>query len=204
MNDKWNTRQSLILRASNPDDHQAFEEFTFYYEGFIKIVLHKFGISAADQQDLQQQLLVKLWKGLSKFNEKHENKNFRGWLGVVIRNETYNFFKSQKRYSDKIVNDSEYLSSFADEDKAQNVDSMIEQEWKAYVTSLAMEHLKSFFSGNAMSVFSLTLQDKTVEEICDELNLKKDSVYMLRARVKSRFQKEVKSIRQLLEPSSDQ
>jgi len=37
----WNTRKSLLLRASNPNDHEAFEEFVYYYKNFINMVFSK-------------------------------------------------------------------------------------------------------------------------------------------------------------------
>ena len=50
-----------------------------------------------------------------------------------------------------------------------------------------------------MEIFSLTLDGLSVKEIADKLGVKENTVYMLRSRVKARFQKEVKNIRQLLE-----
>ena len=87
--EKWNTRKSLLLRASDPDNHNAFEEFTDYYQDFIHIVIMKLGVSPTDCKDLEQEILVKLWRNLAKFDSEREKANFKGWLSTVIRNEVY-------------------------------------------------------------------------------------------------------------------
>lgn len=39
MEENWNTHQTLIQRAQNPDDASAWDDFVKYYETFIKMVL---------------------------------------------------------------------------------------------------------------------------------------------------------------------
>lgn len=202
MSEQWNTRKSLLLRAADQNDHKAFEEFAVYYEDFIRIIIMKLGVSAEDYKDLQQNTLLKLWQSLSKFDFKHEKVSFRGWLGTIIRNDVYKFFNKKKRSQDTVANESSLslniddLNSSSTENEFQQI---IEEEWKAYVITIAIEHIKPYFSGNAMEIFSLTLDGLSVQEIADKLGVKENTVYMLRSRVKARFQQEVKNIRQLLE-----
>jgi RNA polymerase sigma factor (sigma-70 family) len=191
--DNWNTRESLLIRASNPDDHDAFEEFVYYYENFIGMVFSKLGVATSQSGDLRQDLLLKLWKDISKFDSKREKSNFRGWLSVVIRHEVYRFFKKNKKESDVLA--SIPLASSSESE----VENLIEEEWKAYVTSLAVEKIKSHFDGNAMKVFHMTLEGKSGADIAEELSMAENSVYVIRSRVKSRFQSEVRQLRAYLE-----
>jgi RNA polymerase sigma factor (sigma-70 family) len=192
--DNWNTRESLLLRASDPDDHEAFEEFVYYYKNFITMVFSKMGVKDSQIDDLRQDLLLKLWKDISKFDSTRENSNFRGWLSVVIRHEVYRFFrKSKKNSTDELPENHLKLS------EESEIDKMIEDEWKAYVTSLAVEKVKSSFEGNALKVFHLTLEGKNAADIASELEMSENSVYVLRSRVKARFQSEVRQLRMILE-----
>ena len=192
--DNWNTRESLLLRASDPDDHEAFEEFVNYYKNFITMVFSKLGVNNSQIDDLRQDLLLKLWRDIGKFDSTRENSNFRGWLSVVIRHEVYRFFrKSNRNPSDELPDNHINLS------EESEVDKMIESEWKAYVTSLAVEKVKSAFDGNALKVFYLTLEGKNAAEIAEDLEMSENSVYVLRSRVKSRFQSENRQLRMFLE-----
>ena len=183
----------MLLRASDPDDHEAFEEFVYYYKNFIKMVFSKLGVSESQSGDLQQDLLLKLWKDIGKFDVEKPNSNFRGWLSVVIRNEVYQFFRKNKRESDALFN------LPLDSTNKSEVDHMIEEEWKAYVTSLAVEKMKAHFDGSAMKIFYMTLEGRDTAEIAQTLNLKENSLYVIRSRVKARFQSEIKQIRSFLE-----
>ena len=193
MSENWNTRKSLLLRASNPEDHSAFEEFTYYYKNFIQMVLRKLGVDSAQLNDLQQELLLKLWKDLSKFDAEHKRSNFRGWLSVIIRHEVYGFFRKRKK-ENELQN-----SILTDSSEESDIDKIIEGEWKAYITTLAVEKMKSHFDGNAMQIFELLLEGKSIGEIAEELSLKENSVYVIRTRVKAKFQTEIRRIRGLLE-----
>ena len=201
MSEQWNTRKSLLLRAADQNDHKAFEEFTVYYEDFIRIIIMKLGVTNEDYKDLQQNILLKLWQSLSKFDFNHDKVSFRGWLGTVIRNDVYKFYNNRKRVQDNISNESTLAVNIEElNSKSENeFQQIIEEEWKAYVITIAIEHIKPYFSGNAMEIFSLTLDGLSVKDIAEKLDVKENTVYMLRSRVKARFQKEIKNIRQLLE-----
>jgi DNA-binding CsgD family transcriptional regulator len=55
------------------------------------------------------------------------------------------------------------------------------------------------FSGQAIEVFRLSLQEKNAKEIADELNIQEDTVYSLRSRVKRRLKQEISKLRELIE-----
>ena len=59
--------------------------------------------------------------------------------------------------------------------------------------------MKTLFSGNAIDVFDLSLQGMSTEEIGTKLGLKKDSVYVLKNRVKKKFMEEVRVLVKELE-----
>ncbi|MCM8537716.1 MAG: RNA polymerase sigma factor [Lentisphaeraceae bacterium] len=193
MNENWNTRKSLLLRASNPDNHAAFEEFVHYYRNFIQIVLARLGVNTEDSKDIEQNLLVKLWKDLSKFDMDREKSNFRGWLSVIIRHDVFRFYKRKNR---KLEIDGLAIS---EETNAADVDQLIESEWKAYIIAITKKKLEEHFDQNAMAVFSFTLDGLSARDIADKLGIKENTVYVTRTRVKAKFQREIQSLRALLE-----
>lgn len=195
MNEKFNTRPSLLLRASNQDDHKAFDEFVGYYRGFIEMVLVKMNVNLNDRKDLEQDLLLKLWKDLSKFDIGHERSNFRGWLSRVIKNVVLKFLNKSKRSSTAL----DELGLLSDKSSENELKKMIDAEWKAHIIKLAVEKVRTHFDGNAFKIFTMTMDGRSTEEIAQELNLKENSVYVLRARVKSKFQHEIRNLRSLLE-----
>lgn len=195
MNEKFNTRPSLLLRASNPDDHKAFDEFVVYYRGFIEMVLVKMNINFDDRKDLEQDLLLKLWQDLSKFNIDHERSNFRGWLSRVIKNVVLAFLNKHNKASQAL----EEMSVLNESSKEDDLKKLIDKEWKAHIIKLAVEKVKQHFDGNAFEIFTMTMDGMSTEDIAHKLGLKENSVYVLRARVKSKFQHEIRNLKSLLE-----
>ena len=83
--EQWKTRQTLIARARDPNDSQAWDEFTGYYASFIRMVLMQLHTPLDDLEDLSQTILVKLWQSLSTVELGRDHARFRTWLGTVIK-----------------------------------------------------------------------------------------------------------------------
>ena len=66
-----------------------------------------------------------------------------------------------------------------------------EIEWKNFIMETALNNLRSEFSEKTIKVFEMSLRDASGEEISKELDLKIDSVYTLKRRVKKRLIQEV-------------
>jgi RNA polymerase sigma-70 factor (ECF subfamily) len=191
LSERWKTRKSLIMRARNADDSQAWEEFVQYYERFIFHVLHRMNVSASDFDDLAQNILLKLWRSIASYDSS--KARFRTWLGVVVRNAVYDQFAETQRRRKLMQQELECLQML-EEEPASEIEHLIEQEWADYVTSLAMERIEKLFSDEAVKSFTMSLDGTPANEIAQELNLSPDSVYTLKSRVKSRFIKEIKAV----------
>ena len=189
MNEDWKTRQTLLQRASDPEDHDAWEEFVGYYKNFIQMILYKMNLSASQQDDLTQDILIKLWKKLESYSA--EKAAFRTWLSAVIRNTVLKFYEASGR---RIVREDKSFLEFLEHSSESDVERLIEDEWKSYLTKVALQNIKGIFSGKAVDAFEMTLEEVPVEEICQKLDLKKESLYVLRNRVKSRFIEEVRHL----------
>jgi len=192
--EQWKTRQTLIGRARDPNDSQAWDEFTDYYASFIRMVLMQLHAPLDDLEDLSQIVLVKLWQNLSTVQLGRDHARFRTWLGTVIRNTFYT------HCSQAVSRKRRETNTAAVANAAQpDIEDIIENEWRKHIIALVIERLNASFSGKAMEVFTMTLDGKSVEDIAAALELTKDSVYVLRNRVQSRFRKEARQLRSYLE-----
>jgi RNA polymerase sigma-70 factor (ECF subfamily) len=98
MSESWRTRRTLLVRAQDQNDELAWEEFTAYYQDFIVIILRKMGMNPNYLDDIVQETLIKIWKGLTRFDLKDEKSKFRAWLKTVIRNTAYTCYNKQKKH----------------------------------------------------------------------------------------------------------
>lgn len=191
--EQWKTQQTLIDRARDPNDSQAWDEFTNYYASFIRMVLTQLRAPPDDLEDLSQTILLKLWQSLSTVELGRNHARFRTWLGTVIRNTLYTHCSQAASRKRRETNAA--VANVVPPD----IEDIIECEWRKHIIALVIERLNASFSGKAMDVFTMALDGKSVADIASALELTKDSVYVLRNRVQSRFRKEARQLRNHLE-----
>jgi len=194
MTDQWKTKLTLIERAkAEPEDIETWEEFVRFYEPFIGMVLNKHRVDYSSKDDISQVILLQIWKSIPSYNK--EKAGFRTWLSTIIRNAIarhYNKLNATKQRENA-------YHELDNKTSADGLEDIIESEWKGYLTKLAFERLRESFSESSIQVFFLSLEGKDSDTIADELELTKDSVFVLRSRVKKAFKKEVENIRRHLE-----
>lgn len=191
------TSYTLLQRACNLHDEQAWVEFSNHYLRFIYYILHQIGVDASDVEDVAQQILISLTRDLGRYDQS--KARFRTWLSAVIRNATLVYFRKKKSHL-------RHIRIFGEEsrieqmDRASEIDQRIESEWEEYVAELAMERVRTVFKGQAMKVFELGMKGLSAAEVADQTGLSIASVYTLRKRVKKRLYLEIRALVAELEP----
>ena len=83
MSDEWLTRKTLLLRASDPEDHSAWDAFVNYYGRFTYYIILKMGVQASDADDLAQQIMLTLWKKIDTYDPEHVQEKSDATHGMV-------------------------------------------------------------------------------------------------------------------------
>jgi RNA polymerase sigma-70 factor (ECF subfamily) len=193
------TRLTLIQRAQNPNDEMAWNEFVEVYKNYIYVVIRQMGIKDKDCEDILQQVLIKLWKKLPDFEYGKNKSKFRTWLGVITHSTTVDFFRKQSSQNRRLEDATrEQVAHLNTIDKPE-IEEMAEREWRLYITNLAMANIEQFFSGKAIDVFKMSMKGQSNEKISSDLEIKIDTVYILKNRVKKRLTDEIKQLKSLYE-----
>ncbi|MDZ8117824.1 RNA polymerase sigma factor [Pontiella agarivorans] len=186
MGNGQNTSYTLIHRARDLGDEEAWERLVEHYRRFIYFILHKLNVADSDVDDLCQQVLMKLLNDLAEFDR--EKGRFRPWLSAKIRDAAFGHFRrvgSYQRRLDGLRAETELQVQPAE------VDAIIEKEWATYITRQAMDRVRAVFQGQAIHVFELGMTGLSAREIAEKTGLTVSSVYTLRKRVKNRLYLEV-------------
>lgn len=195
MQDTYLTRETLLKRLKSVDDDLAWEEFSFYYSRFIYSILVKSGVKQEDRDDLVQQVMLKVWKSLPNFDYDQKRGGFRNWLFIVSRNTAYNFLARDKRYTS--TEEIEQLP--VDGAVSPEIEEVIEDEWKRYISSLAFENVSKSCSPLSMDIFASSAEGETLGQIAKRLDMKENTVCRYKNRVKEKLIAEIKSLREMLE-----
>jgi len=185
----YKTQYSLIARAIDLGDESAWSELHQIYSKFIFYVLRKMSVPETDLDDVSQQVLLALMKGVKTYDL--EKGRFRSWLRSLIKRQVYAYYRSAKKVelADQIM-----LSEGEEGTQAPAIDELIDNEWKMYVTDIAITHMRAKFRGQAIEVFELDLQGLSTDEIAEKTGLSKHSVYTLRMRMQKALAVAAKSI----------
>lgn len=195
------TRVSLLERALAEKDEPAWEELHRLYEPFVSQILGAMGFTGAELDDARQQVFFRLWQNLRQYTRDTDRATFRTWFARLIRNTALNIFRSKKRepsgpsFDDKASGQELFLADDPD------IEARIEQEWQEYIVELAFERARSKFSGHAVEVFRLSLDGNDAEDIARKLNIRINTVYILKHRVKTVLINEIQLLTRDLEPS---
>ena len=197
--DQYQTRATLIQRVQNQHDEKSWEEFVRVYRRYIYAIIRSMNISEHDTEDILQQVLINLWNSMPKMDYNKINR-FRSWLSTVTKNCVTDFIRKRTREAARLEKAGQddtliYLKSI----RLPEIDDIAEREWEIHLTNMALDNIEPLFSGKAVAAFRLTLLGKSVEEIAVELDLKDNSVYRLKNRVKERLIQEIRHLRDELE-----
>ncbi|MDF7799229.1 sigma-70 family RNA polymerase sigma factor [Pontiellaceae bacterium B1224] len=196
MSSSDHTRYSLLQRAHDTDDEEAWKQFVLHYRRFIAFILRQIGVRENDVEDLTQQILLNLTQKLSTYDRSRSS--FRTWLGHVIRNAAKMHFRRQ---SSRPVEVYETHSDFLINGILQesDVDRLISTEWEDYIATQALDRVRQTFKGKAVDVFEMGLEGLSAPEIAEQTGLTVPSVYKLRTRVKRKLFLEVRALTEELE-----
>ena len=199
MSENWQTRPTLLQRASDPKDHKAWEEFEQYYHEFIRMVLFQMNCNIDDHNDLVQDILLRIWKTLPELNYNRDRARFRTWLSQLIRNKVIDHFRKVKRVSQKQEKIREETNAEAAIVSEPELVEIIQKEWEVHIVKLALKNISDLFTERAIEAFELGMEGVKTTQIAEKLGIKENSVIKLRNRVKHRLVKEIQHLREELE-----
>lgn len=176
---KRNANEDLALvercKRELPHQHKAFEQLVGAYKDMIYTLCFRMTGNASDAEDLLQEILLKLFLGLQKFEGRSA---FSSWLYRVAHNHCLNFLESRKlerKATDPLPEGDSFRDpaterSAADERTQSVLDSFPAEERSLLIMRYVM--------------------DLDVKEISSVLNLGLSATKMRLLRVRSAFQKQ--------------
>ena len=196
MSEQYNTRQTLIQRLKKGQSEQSWADFLRIYHPYIRAIIRNMGITGSDADDLVQQVLIRLWKHIDSYLPE---KRFRTWLSCITGNCVRDHIRKSIRDSERMkdVSKSDHLAYLIPIRQA-DIEEIAEREWEIHLTNMALDRIRDKFSGRAIQVFMMSLKGADVREISRQMELKENSVYRLKNRVKHRLIEEIKLLREEL------
>jgi len=190
--DQYKTRYSLVERALDLSDQQAWAELYNYYERFLYYLVAELKIPQDSRDDVIQEVMLKVTQELPKYDR--ERGKFRSWFSMLTRQYCWRFFKRSKTHKAQMNSSSDEGLEFISTESA--IDDLIDKEWKRHLVRTARDRLSESFRESTMEVFDLMLEGASSQEIVAHTGHSLHTVYNYKARLKEAY---FKTIQQLLQ-----
>jgi len=176
------THASLLGRVAEGIDPAAWTEFHNRYAELIRGFARRQGQTAADCDDIVQEVLLALLKVMPGFRYDPTKGKFRSYLKTVTVRVILQRRRQKGRSS--VIGDAESPLPVADD----VVDDRWEDEWRSHHIRHAMERIQPEFSLENRRAFSLyAMQGLSVERVADEVGISVNQVYKAKSRILRRL-----------------
>lgn len=159
-----------------------FSKIVYEHQGIIRKVCSVYGRSKVESEDLCQEIMIRLWKGLSTFREQSKIST---WIYRVALNTAISLQRKKRREI--------HLESLPDKGIPDPAPATPNDE-EEQVTALyrGIEQLKPL----EKAIILLYLEEKSYQEIAEITGLSKSNVSIKLVRIKTKLERIVQAILQ--------
>lgn len=187
--DSLPTRASLLLRLQDLDDHSSWIEFFDRYRWFIFGIALRMGLSRQDAEEVVQDTVISVSRGLPSFSYNPTKGSFKGWLMRVTQHKVVDQFRKLGR---QVPTDGLPGETTATPEAAvdQPFDAFWEAEWQHNLLQVATDQLRLAVSPRNFQIFDWTVRmGRTAEETAKAFGISTVLVRVTKFRVLHEFKR---------------
>jgi RNA polymerase sigma-70 factor (ECF subfamily) len=193
------TRQSLLSRLRDWQDHAGWREFFETYWRLIYNVARRAGLTDAEAQDVVQNTFIYLARRMPKFHYDRTRGSFKSWLRIVTRSRIQVYWRREKAHNELIRepvshgtdDETDSVEAWPDE-AGDKLDAVWQREWEQNLVSAAFRRLRTKVSSQQLLIFRLTtVGELPLTQVAKKLGVSLAQVYLARHRVGKLFKAEV-------------
>lgn len=187
------TQDNLILRLRNPADSRAWSEFVQIYRPALYRFACERGLQHADAEDLAQEVLAGVTRGIGSWSPNRERGRFRAWLFKIARNKTINLL-TRRRYQTLGNGDTQTLRFIENQPAPAREDwTALDRAYRKEMLAWVVKQARAGVSEKTWQAFWLTyVQEEPAGSVAARLGMSVGAVYIARSRMLARLMREAK------------
>jgi RNA polymerase sigma factor (sigma-70 family) len=175
------TRASLLIRLRGQDD-QAWAEFFRIYAPVVYGYAQRRGLQKDDAEDITQEVLIEVARGIRNFTYQPEKGRFRDWLGTMTWRRIARHWNAGKTQT----------TTAELEPSISIPDSEWIDEYQAAVLRTALENIRPRYAEVTWKAFWHTWKEgATAAVVAEQLGIPIEIVYNAKSRVLKHLEIEV-------------
>ena len=181
------TRQSLLLRAREGDEG-AWSDLSRLYKPLIYGYLRRQSVPEAEQDDVVQEILLSVVRGLPAFEHSGQRGAFRAWLRAIAFNHSCNYWRSPARRTSALGDAKAEETLLRLEDPDDSLHRFWDEEHDRYVLRCLIDLIELEFEPTTVQAFRrVALEGAPGAAVASELSMTLSAVYAGRSRVLKRL-----------------
>jgi len=177
----------------NPSDPRAWSLFVERYQPRIHAWCLTWGLQPSDAEDVVQDVLVKLFAAMSKF-QYDPARSFRAWLKTVTKHVWCDFLAARRKDPGRTAGP---IDTIADSSDARSdLERQIEDAFDAELIELAMDRVRKRVKPATWQAFQLTVvEGLSGADAAQKLQIPVAHVFVAKNRVQKMLQEEARILR---------
>ncbi|RFC51321.1 MAG: RNA polymerase sigma-70 factor, ECF subfamily [Verrucomicrobia bacterium] len=191
--DSLRTRQSLLTRLKDWNDHAGWREFFDTYWRLIYNVARKSGLGDQDAQDLVQDVLLGVAKQMPEGRYDRSKGRFKQWLCGIVRHRIVDHWRKHGREAALTgplpERDSQLGAGESD------LERVWQSEWAASLLTAALGRVQEKVSARNFLIYDLSVVRETpTARISEMLGVSAAQVFLVRHRVGRLVRSELRTL----------
>lgn len=185
--DRWITTTQVLDDLRRSDDRGSWEEFCRHFRPVVVRFAAQLGLSSSDAEDAAQETLLTFVKAYREGKYDREKGRLSSWLFGVAKRVILNL--RGRKPLEQLVADKSTGTSFWDliQDD-HDIWQSWETQWQRMVLKHCLERVRKEFDAKVFDAFErYALAGVPVEQVCQELKMSRNAVYIAKSRVLSRL-----------------
>lgn len=199
MDDLIPTRQSLLSRLRDADDHVSWQDFFQTYWRLIYSVALRSGLSDTEAQEVVQETVIAVSKHMPEFHYDRAKGSFKSWLLTTTSWRIKDQFRKRQREDRLRSNHAGDSTGTAAIDRVPDpgptMDKVWEDEWQRNLVDTALDRIRPKVNPKQYQMFDLYVVKKwPMTKIVSTLGVNMGQVYLAKHRITALIRKEVKTL----------
>lgn len=194
------TRDSLLSRLKDRDDHESWQDFFNTYWKLVYGVAMKSGLTDQEAQEVVQETVITVARRIPEFRYDPKVCSFKTWLLNLTRWRIVDQLRKrkpdgrfQRRKADGTAR-TPTIERIADPG-GMELEKVWDEEWEQYIFEAALERVKKQVSPEQFQIFALRVfKEWPVLKIANELDVSVGQVYLAKHRISALIKKQVKEL----------
>ncbi len=184
---EWKTTTQILEDLKNSNDTAGWSSFRDYFYPVLVRFAKRLGITDNDAEDIAQETIVTFLKAYRTDKYCRQQGKLSHWVLGVARNVIRTHYRKHSKIAAP-ANSNSTASLWQNIEDEHAIQHTWRTEWRNVLLERCLVQARKEFDSKTFLVFELyALRQKPVAQVCEELNLSPNAVYIAKNRVLTRI-----------------